>query len=122
MRNRVWKKLWQIKSIQNNFRDRILSYRPSLIINACTSSLTDRILDYLSDIPYFNNIPNIVKTYHPAINWKKKELSKIENTEFKEKFEEISEYDSSVDEKRLKEELLIKKKFGIKIIRKICQC
>lgn len=76
IRNKVWKKLWEIKDgnknllLQNNFRKRILSYSPDLIINACTSNLKGFVTELLYK-PEFNKIPNIVKTHHPASNWNK---------------------------------------------------
>ena len=74
MRNNVWKTLWEEPQIKQGFRQRLLTYRPSLIINACTGAF-DKINDndpkglvnnFLNN--QFSTVP-LYKTKHPAINW-----------------------------------------------------
>jgi hypothetical protein len=75
IRNAIWQALWNIDAVRNDFFNRLDSYSPSLIINACTGGKDPRGLksrvqkEILKHYPYNNQNPVIVKTYHPAINW-----------------------------------------------------
>lgn len=62
LRNQCWREIWRQQSIKDDFQNRMDLYNPSLIINACTSSLQDYITNYLKS----NNYSNIYTTYHPS--------------------------------------------------------
>lgn len=62
LRNQCWRKMWQEDCIRDNFKERIKSYKPELIINACTSSLKDNVTKFLKEKGY----NNIYTTYHPS--------------------------------------------------------
>ncbi len=77
LRNKVWRKIWDKKGkdkyfIKKKFEDKIIKYKPDLIINACTGgvdqySLQSRITDWIKGHTN-TKISNIqlVKTYHPS--------------------------------------------------------
>ena len=72
LRDNVWKTLWEEPQIKQGFRQRLLTYRPSLIINACTGAFDQH--DDNDPKGLVNNILNnefspLYKTKHPAINW-----------------------------------------------------
>jgi hypothetical protein len=74
IRNAIWKEMWNIVAVKNDFFNRIHSYNPSLIINACTGGKISGLSSILqADIQkhYLSKYQNpvIVKTYHPALNW-----------------------------------------------------
>ena len=83
MRNNVWLALWDDEEghIQQCFRTRLNTYRPSLIINACTNSLTRRVTDFLQHVELEVEIEiegegegeewpiYLYKAYHPAMHW-----------------------------------------------------
>ncbi|MBW4862959.1 MAG: hypothetical protein KZY55_06605 [Paeniclostridium sp.] len=72
LRNQCWRKIWEEQSIKDDFKKRMDLYKPSLIINACTSSLQDYITKYLKS----NNYSNIYTTYHPSY-WNGFNISKV---------------------------------------------
>ena len=71
MRNNVWKALWGEEVpgyIQFCFRERLNTYRPSLIINACTSGLESRVSNFVQS--KFPKVP-LYEVHHPsARGWK----------------------------------------------------
>jgi len=68
IRDNVWKGIWNLPIIKNDFEERLKSYNPKLIINACTSKLTSEIDTFLIDTFLTTKL---VSTYHPAVNWNK---------------------------------------------------
>lgn len=86
LRDRIWKTLWneggQENYIRRCFRERLNTYRPSVIINACTGawtpsgdddpkSLVNDFLDTESTVPLY-------KTYHPShTSWRKRETIRL---------------------------------------------
>ena len=76
IRNAVWKALWESKVsnkkvIKGNFRKKLKSYNPVLVINACTSDLTDKVEDVLKDVCIDGKKLNRLRCNHPCINWPK---------------------------------------------------
>ena len=63
IRNAVWRSLWDMQEIQDNFEERLISYNPSYIINACTSQFQKKISDFLKQ-RFANNMK--YETYHPS--------------------------------------------------------
>lgn len=51
LRDNVWRTLWDEPMIKQGFRHRLLTYRPSLIINACTASLKCLVSGELPNLP-----------------------------------------------------------------------
>lgn len=43
LRNKCWRKTWEEKKIKDDFGERMKAYKPSLIINACTSDLQKKL-------------------------------------------------------------------------------
>ena len=66
VRDAVWKEFWNMQEIKNNFEDRLESYEPNYIINACTSRLQNKISEFLLQC---NRFPDSMKyeTYHPSV-------------------------------------------------------
>ncbi len=66
LRDKVWRRIWKLKDIQDDFGKRLKSYNPLLIINACTSSLQPLIETFLKKIK--NNIQQSKRatTHHPS--------------------------------------------------------
>lgn len=64
IRNKIWKALWSIQEIQSDFEERLISYSPNYIINACTSVLRKNVSDFLRH----NRFPDAMKyeTNHPS--------------------------------------------------------
>lgn len=64
-RDIVWKNVWKDEKLglQKQFEDRISSYKPNLIINACTSKLKNYVKKAI------NANCEIVDIYHP-VKWK----------------------------------------------------
>lgn len=52
VRNQVWRALYYLPEIQCDFIQRIMFYRPALIINACTSDLQDEVQTTLEHLRY----------------------------------------------------------------------
>lgn len=65
LRNRCWRAIWNEKNIKDDFKERIKRYNPTLIINACTYSLKDKVTEFLKE----NKFNNIYTSYHPSY-WK----------------------------------------------------
>ena len=65
VRDAVWKKLWNIQEIKNDFEERLEGHEPDYIINACTSHLQNKISEFLLQC---NRFPDSKKyeTHHPA--------------------------------------------------------
>ena len=70
LRNNVWRTLWNEDHIQDCFLERLCTYNPSLIVNACTGALEKRVNDFIlgnledeqdeQDVMALYNVP------HPA--------------------------------------------------------
>lgn len=71
LRDSVWKAIWDIKDIRNDFIDRIKKYKPCLIINSCTKNLKQYVTNELNNSLY-NPSYNIIPISHPSYNWAKK--------------------------------------------------
>ena len=58
LRNSVWRTLWEQEHIQQCFLERLDTYNPSLIVNACTRSLKIRVKDFVRvnfpEVPLYN--------------------------------------------------------------------
>lgn len=73
LRNKVWMNIWKYQDdnknfiFQNEFINRIQSYKPYLIINACTSQLKNNVSELLKIYSYTPK-----EIYHPAYNWCRK--------------------------------------------------
>lgn len=71
IRDAVWEAIWKTKDVDNNyviqenFIARYATYQPVCTINCCTESLTN----FVSDLLIKNNIDNLYKTHHPAMQW-----------------------------------------------------
>ncbi len=69
LRNKIWKEIWDFKDsnnkliIQDDFGNRIETYNPDLIINACTADLSKSITEFMKD--NFDD-RQLIKTYHPS--------------------------------------------------------
>lgn len=83
IRNSVWKSLWNYvnvkgkKVIQEHFKNRIIKYKPCLIINSCTKDdkKNDTIYNFLVDLyavrlmsksHKLDEMPIIINTHHPS--------------------------------------------------------
>lgn len=66
LRDNVWRTLWKDQRIQQSFRARLNTYRPRLIVNACTSALRCTVKCFVREtlptVPLYN-------APHPA-HWK----------------------------------------------------
>ena len=61
LRNNVWNTLWAEERIMQCFRDRLLTYNPCLIINACTGKLTPRCcLNRTNDLTIQHGLKSLV--------------------------------------------------------------
>lgn len=63
--NAVWRKLWEVCEIRQEFGQRLMGYSPSIIINSCTRGLSKEIRQYLADNENIN-LPHIYQTHHPS--------------------------------------------------------
>lgn len=66
-RNATWGKIWKLTEIQDEFKFRLRSYRPDVVVNACTDKLKERIGIFLDQ-----NFPcvQVYEAKHPAA-WNK---------------------------------------------------
>lgn len=64
--NKVWENLWNEEVIRNDFKNRIESYNPIRIINACTANLSGYVNEELLNLNY-KDITYV--TTHPAVTW-----------------------------------------------------
>ena len=65
VRDAVWKDIWNLRAIRNEFGARLASYSPNIIINACTAGQKAQIRTFLADC--FSNVRRY-EAYHPS-NW-----------------------------------------------------
>lgn len=66
VRDRIWNGLWDENALKNNFKERMKSYKPALIINACTSRLKEAVQSVISDTKCcLHKVPQ-VSVYHPS--------------------------------------------------------
>lgn len=65
LRNNVWKKLFDDET-KKDFIDRVKSYKPKLIINACTSDLKDCVQEELYKEFSQSSDVEMIKSYHPS--------------------------------------------------------
>ena len=76
--NTVWEALWNVKQIRSDFLRRIRSYRPCLVVNACTRCLSGTIDKFLR-----HALPSdrCWKTTHPFswLNSNNRRISQMEN-------------------------------------------
>lgn len=47
LRNAIWKTLWDVCEVQQDFRSRLQSYCPDVVLNCCTYGLRKRVTAYL---------------------------------------------------------------------------
>ena len=66
VRDAVWKELWNMQEIKDNFEERLGSYEPDYIINACTSHLQNKISKFLLQCSRFSDSMKY-ETYHPSM-------------------------------------------------------
>jgi len=66
LRNDVWMKLWNLEPMRAYFAQRLLGYRPKLIVNACTNPACCFVSDSLLQAGYKDIL---FKCMHPACNW-----------------------------------------------------
>lgn len=70
LRDNVWKKMWSNDEIKGDFKKRLETYKPYLIINACTSSVKKYVTECVKDyLKYVNTSKLFYTTNHPAA-WK----------------------------------------------------
>lgn len=62
---KIWRKLFN-HSCKKDFESRLKSYRPSIIINSCTSGLNDRIKTSINGLYNKNSGVMIFNTLHPS--------------------------------------------------------
>lgn len=64
LRDKIWKAIFNISEYKEDFFNRLISYNPSLIINACSSKLKSEITRFLDE----NGFLNITRTVnsHPC--------------------------------------------------------
>lgn len=75
IRDKVWRTLWNVPQIKEEFRMRLTSYNPNYIINACTSKLQKNISDFLRQGHFANFMK--YETYHPSYWNKGRKLTHI---------------------------------------------
>ncbi|WP_421193506.1 hypothetical protein [Aeromonas enteropelogenes] len=76
VRDHVWKEIWKISEIRDDFCNALATYQPEIIINCCTKNLKKLVHAEIKKIPTFTKT---YSTHHPAVNWNKyKEDLKIE--------------------------------------------
>ena len=69
LRNHVWRKLWGDQHMQQCFRERLKSYKPSLIINACTAELKSHINGFFQNVEEWQNV-TLREVPHPGdMSW-----------------------------------------------------
>lgn len=66
LRNSVWRTLWNEGDIQQCFQQRLNTYNPSLIVNACTRALKSTVKCFVRET--LPNVP-LYETRHPS-SWK----------------------------------------------------
>ncbi|WP_139690788.1 hypothetical protein [Aeromonas sobria] len=66
VRNHVWKKIWEISDIRNDFCNVLATYQPEIIINCCTSKLKP-LVD--AEIKKMKILARLYSTSHPAVTW-----------------------------------------------------
>lgn len=66
LRDKVWENLWNEEIIRNDFKNRLKSYNPIRIINACTAKLSGYVNEELINLNY-KDITYV--TTHPAVTW-----------------------------------------------------
>lgn len=69
IKNVIWRLLWKLEFIKDDYKRKLSLYSPSLIINACTGgsntgSLNSGIQNYLNNEGYANKI---MRQYHPSV-------------------------------------------------------
>ena len=68
--NAVWRALWRVEEIRSDFLERMRSYDPCVLVNACTTDLSATIDQFswrrLSNVTYW-------KTTHPS-SWKRQKI------------------------------------------------
>ena len=69
IRDAVWKALWNMQEIKGEFEERLASYNPNYIVNACTSKLQKNVSNLLEQ-RFANNMK--YETYHPSY-WRTKQ-------------------------------------------------
>ena len=62
LRNNIWKSIFEQNSIKDDFLNRIDSYKPKLIINACTDKLKCKVKEVIKS----NFSVDYIETYHPS--------------------------------------------------------
>lgn len=62
----VWKKIWALNEVKQNFLCRLSSYRPDFIINACTRELKDLVTSSLVERCHDLGA-ELYKGYHPSV-------------------------------------------------------
>lgn len=70
LRNAVWKTLWNEPQIQDEFRCRLQSYKPNIVLNCCTGGEKGLRGQVQSVLFKFNSGAQLYKADHPA-SWKK---------------------------------------------------
>ncbi len=77
IRDHVWRRLWTTGGVElgfpvvRNFVDRIISYDPQLILNACTCGVSRFVQNALNKVDWGRRVPSYVM-FHPARNWPNK--------------------------------------------------
>ena len=67
LRNNVWRTLWNEDHIQDCFLERLCTYNPSLIVNACTGALEKRVNDFIRDnLEDEQDVMALYNVPHPA--------------------------------------------------------
>ena len=66
VRNHVWKQLWKLDFIRQDFLDRCALYQPFVILNCCTDELRDDVSRLLCENGFGQSL---FTTKHPSVNW-----------------------------------------------------
>lgn len=66
-RDKVWSALWELSQVRGHFLARMRSYRPHVIINACTSRLKGKVAEVLQNAE--GSTFSVESAYHPSRNW-----------------------------------------------------
>lgn len=66
VRDHVWKEIWKISEIRDDFCNALATYQPEIIINCCTSKLKP-LVD--AEIKKMQMFARLYSTFHPAVTW-----------------------------------------------------
>ena len=71
VRDHVWRQLFSLKFVQEDFLDRCMRYRPRIVLNCCTTELQTELTDFIYENFLRTAGPGITlfESEHPSVHW-----------------------------------------------------